>query len=129
MQSFMFFNKTLNTQFNTSEYKHLLTLRVFSLIFTGVIIFGFGTLIFFLQQKVFSTIEQVNSIIYLRAQLGITTLNLDRFVSVEKNWKEKYSITLPEFSRNPFNLVLTPEEENITTSSTPFSLPSEEQSN
>ncbi|MBD3311824.1 MAG: hypothetical protein GF349_05055 [Candidatus Magasanikbacteria bacterium] len=96
------------------EYRHFILLRAVSLLITVILILGFGVLVYFIQQRIFATIEQVQSIITYSSDLGLTTIDFDDYEKVESYWDDKYESSLKQFENDPFNLTEDTQTDNLS---------------
>ena len=99
-------------KFQSTEYKHFGTLRLITIIIIGILLLSFGTVSFFLYQRIYISIEQAQIFVNSQSGLGIEPINFKRYEEVEKNWQTKYNTTVTDITRDPFNpIIIAPPEE------------------
>ena len=90
-------------QAGDGEYKHTSSLRVVSIALIGFLLLTIGATMYFVYDSVATGIEQVQSIIVLRGELGVEPIDAVKFTEVERWWNIKHATTTLFFARDPFN--------------------------
>ncbi len=108
-----------NPKVGPKEYRHTTLLKLL----TGFLILSLSVIflgsIWFVFDKVKTTIHGVNTIMQLQSELTFEPLNFDNLDNVEKNWQEKHATSTLTIHRDPFHeapvIVEIVEETNDTT--------------
>ena len=103
------------------EYKHIQSLRLLYILIGGAIAGTIGLIIFFIYSNVYRTLEDANTIIILRSDLGVETIDFRRLEAVKKTWKTRYQAERPTIHRDPFALPsVQTQKPSATETSTPL---------
>ena len=106
------FKKKINKHtalLQAAEYRHFMSLRLanmFIVTFFIILVFGGG---FFIYQRIYTTIGQVQAITILRSQLGAEVINFKNLEEIEEAWQKKKT-SVVSINRDPFNFVIVPTE-------------------
>lgn len=100
------------------EYRDFTTLRLLHIVFFGMIIFGCAFAAFFLHTHVFRAIENAQNIVLLTSELGVETLDVPLYETVQAQWEEKHRTRAFTAPRDPF-IFQTPAASPTTTQSEP----------
>ncbi len=102
------------------EYKHFLILRIINIIIFGMVLTAFGFLVFFIYQRVFQSMDRTQALVTKNSDIGIVSIDFETFNRVEKKWKDKYGIGVPEIERDPFNVPTPTASATSSATSTPL---------
>lgn len=91
-----------SSQFPTSEYRQYSKLKTFSLVIFVVLLVAMISGVFYIFKNVYYAIEQIESIVVLKSELGLEVINFELFEKVKGEWEKKQAETILP-SRDPFN--------------------------
>lgn len=91
-----------------AEYKHFMTLRLVNILIVGLFVFFVLGLGFFIYQKVYNTIGQVQAITVLKSELGAEIISFTDLEKTQKAWQEKQADPPTTTVRDPFNSLPLP---------------------
>ncbi len=93
-----------------AEYLHVPILRIIYILLAGLLFCGVVFSVWFIYRSVFAKIEEANSIILLRSEIGIETLQFELFEKVRDSEEKRINNVSKELLKNPFvSTTLLPE--------------------
>lgn len=113
-----------NPLLDTPEYKHFRLLRYINMTIILSILVGAGYLGYFLYEKIYTTIGQVQNILVIDTQIQGDIIDFGTLDRLEEEWQLKYATSTPSIDRDPFSAPPVIEETIIPTS-TPSTTPEE----
>ncbi|PIT86397.1 MAG: hypothetical protein COU33_03400 [Candidatus Magasanikbacteria bacterium CG10_big_fil_rev_8_21_14_0_10_43_6] len=96
------------------EYKHIESLRILYIIISGGITLSIGLIVFFIYSNVYQALEDANTIIILRSELGIETIDFDKLETVRAACTGKCIAPLGPLTRDPFSDVMVSPQTSTT---------------
>jgi len=73
-----------------------------SLLFLGAACFLLASMVWFMYTHVEQSLSQADSILFLKTQLSVESIDFERYDMISHRWEEKYTTSTPNVSRNPF---------------------------
>lgn len=84
------------------EYKHIRMFRIIYILVMGFFLFGFLQMLIFVHNRVYGSLQRVETIILLRSEIGAEAVDFDQLQRVADLWQKKYATTTKQIARDPF---------------------------
>ena len=96
-----------NRLLQTVEYRHFRTLRLINIGIILLAVAGISYIGYFLYNKIYTTIGQVQNIILIESQMQGSIIDFETLEEAIYAWEEKYTTSTPPISRDPFSVAPT----------------------